>query len=181
VGSPKPKPIFFTGVTVAKTGKHYTLTITNGIPHKSCSKCKESRPYSAFHKSNKNPKLNLSSRCKRCQNYANKDSYYKYLGSRILSGRIRHLKKYSLTIESYDSILKLQGGVCSICKSDNPGKLKNNFHVDHDHSCCPTKKSCGKCIRGLLCETCNRGLGLFKDNIELVRLAYEYLNNFRVL
>lgn len=47
--------------------------------------------------------------------------------------------------------------------------------VDHDHGCCPGQKSCGNCIRGLLCDNCNIGLGHFKDSVESLQLAIEYI------
>jgi hypothetical protein len=48
-------------------------------------------------------------------------------------------------------------------------------HVDHDHTCCPGKKSCGKCIRGFLCRACNSFIGLAKDNITTLENAVKYL------
>lgn len=50
-----------------------------------------------------------------------------------------------------------------------------NFVVDHDHTCCPGKRSCGRCVRGLLCNRCNRALGQFGDDIETLRRAVAYL------
>lgn len=64
-------------------------------------------------------------------------------------------KAYKLSEEQYGVLLERQGGLCAICKQ--PPK-KNLLHVDHDHSCCPGKQSCGKCIRGLLCVSCNSKL-----------------------
>ena len=93
--------------------------------------------------------------------------------------------KYNITVERYEEILALQGGACAICKS--PPSIGKRLCVDHDHRCCPfdgrsSKKGalrcCGKCIRGLLCDRCNKGLGYFKDNQVSLRLAAEYLDNF---
>ncbi len=106
--------------------------------------------------------------CKVCQNKGNKESYYKHYDKRRLTFRAYILRKYKLTINDYDRMFLEQQGQCKICKSTNPGKLKIVFCVDHCHKT-------GK-IRGLLCQTCNRGLGLFGDNHELVKIAYEYLH-----
>jgi hypothetical protein len=51
--------------------------------------------------------------------------------------------------------------------------------VDHDHSCCPGKQSCGRCVRGLLCHGCNTSLGLLKDNAETLRRLADYLTRPR--
>lgn len=59
---------------------------------------------------------------------------------------------FGITVERYEEMLARQGGVCAICKR-RPGKRR--LAVDHDHSCCPGRRSCGKCVRGLLCKACN--------------------------
>ena len=59
-------------------------------------------------------------------------------------------------------------------------KCSEQKNVDHDHDCCPGQSSCGKCIRGLLCLTCNRALGLLKDDPMRVRAAADYLENTKV-
>ena len=84
-----------------------------------------------------------------------------------------HLKsRYKMTHDDYDALLERQGGVCAICKSADPGRKGSvSFPVDHDHSCCPGIMSCGKCIRGLLCHSCNGKLGWMEKNLEAV-LAY---------
>jgi len=58
---------------------------------------------------------------------------------------------------------------CRICgSSDNP-------HVDHDHTCCPGDKTCGKCVRGILCAKHNVGLGAFNDSVAELKKAIAYL------
>ena len=85
-------------------------------------------------------------------------------------------KKYKITIEIFNEVLEKQNGVCAICggvNSDRP------LAVDHDHSCCPGESTCGKCLRGLLCGRCNTGLGSFRDNIEILKSAVQYIENVK--
>lgn len=84
------------------------------------------------------------------------------------------LSKWGLTPESYVELSKSQGDVCAICRE--PEKEKKRLSVDHDHKCCDGNFSCGKCIRGLLCFRCNRGLGVFGDDVSLLRKAITYLS-----
>lgn len=81
--------------------------------------------------------------------------------------------KYGITREQFDEALERQGGGCAICGGTNPSG--RDFHVDHDHSCCPGGKSCGECFRGALCSRCNTGLGMFKDSTQLLMLAIKYV------
>lgn len=87
--------------------------------------------------------------------------------------------KYRMTLEDYRELLAAQDGKCAICGIDAPTDFRTRrFHVDHDHSCCPTsRKTCGKCTRGLLCHACNTGLGNFQDNPERLRAAVAYLTD----
>lgn len=93
--------------------------------------------------------------------------------------RIAKLKKfYNLTLEEYDEMFKKQGGVCAICKGTQAtkhtgvGGINMYLDIDHDHET-------GE-VRGLLCGSCNRGLGQFKDNIENVLNAAIYLEKYRL-
>jgi len=58
-------------------------------------------------------------------------------------------KKYKLEQEAYD---KMANKGCQICTS------KERLGVDHDHSCCSGKYTCGKCVRGVVCQSCNIAL-----------------------
>ena len=73
-------------------------------------------------------------------------------------------KRFGITKAQYDALLSEQGGSCAICKS-TPGRRR--LDVDHCHLT-------GK-VRGLLCETCNKTLGFFNDDPELLKAALKYL------
>lgn len=68
------------------------------------------------------------------------------------------LDLYTLSSEEYDAILVAQGGACADCRQPETrttrGRIRN-LAVDHDHACCPGKRSCGKCLRGIVCGACN--------------------------
>ena len=81
------------------------------------------------------------------------------------------LDSYGLTATEYDAMLQEQGGVCAICAAE-PGAWRANgggLVIDHDHST-------GR-VRGLLCPSCNRGLGQFDDDPVKLANAVSYLSN----
>jgi hypothetical protein len=71
-----------------------------------------------------------------------------------LNRRYVLLYRYKLTPEKFEELISSQNYCCKLCKE----KTKK-FVVDHDHKCCSGRRSCGKCIRGLLCIRCNAMLG----------------------
>lgn len=83
---------------------------------------------------------------------------------------------YRLTIEGYEALLASQSARCAICKTDEPGG-RGRWHVDHDHACCSGSRSCGECVRGLLCSRCNPLLGMARDDTRTLRAAIAYLDN----
>ncbi len=65
-------------------------------------------------------------------------------------------KSGGLTLEGYHEWLAAQGDVCGVCGTMDPGGRSGEwFQIDHDHDCCKTQNSCGKCFRGILCNRCN--------------------------
>lgn len=80
----------------------------------------------------------------------------------------RNLAKYGLTIKSYENLLESQGGRCAIC-DDLP--ITTPLAVDHDHTT-------GQ-LRALLCGSCNRALGLFKDDYRVVTAAADYIAKYQ--
>lgn len=76
---------------------------------------------------------------------------------------------YGINLSDYQAMLSEQGGACAICRGTEPKDGRNYFHVDHCHAT-------GK-VRGLLCGTCNRGLGFFYDDPTLLAKAQTYLES----
>lgn len=83
------------------------------------------------------------------------------------------LRTYNLTQDDYNKILLEQSNRCQICKVLFSGK--RSPAVDHNHACCPGSRSCGKCVRSILCNNCNSMLGHAKDDIEILKSAIKYL------
>lgn len=77
-------------------------------------------------------------------------------------------RMYGIGPEEYDRMVEEQSGKCLICRLPPSGKGKNAvLHIDHCHET-------GR-VRGLLCSNCNWGIGLFKDDPEILRRAMEYV------
>lgn len=93
--------------------------------------------------------------------------------------RVARLWKFGLTPQAFDELLAAQGGRCAICRTDDPrGNRVKTWSVDHDHACCPGPMSCGKCVRGLLCNRCNRAIGLLRDDPAVIESAAAYLRRY---
>lgn len=82
-------------------------------------------------------------------------------------------RKFGITEKQFDDMLALQAGCCAICGCEpdeaNGHRHKHRLCIDHDHKT--------GIVRGLLCTTCNGGLGYFRDDPERLLMAYEYLTN----
>jgi len=65
--------------------------------------------------------------------------------------------RYKMTPEEYAAKLQKQGGHCALCPA-TLGAANRPLCVDHKHKCCPGDKSCGRCVRGLLCNDCNSAI-----------------------
>lgn len=74
-------------------------------------------------------------------------------------------RKYGLEPGDFEALFSAQGNCCSLCKTDIPGG--RGWSVDHDHET--------MIVRGILCHGCNTGLGLLKEDSELLLRAVEYL------
>lgn len=72
------------------------------------------------------------------------------------------MSRFGLSLVHYDEIVRYQRGLCAIC-----GNEPKRLVVDHNHS--------ANRFRGLICDDCNFGLGLFKDDPDLLQSAARYL------
>jgi len=144
---------------------------------KKCTDCGQRKPLNEFYGRGANRK-GPSARCKVCQNVYTSRWAHEHPEKSALHWRKSQLRRYNLTIADYDRLLAAQGGCCAICRATVPGGKGQNFRIDHDHSCCPERmKSCGKCVRGLLCNYCN--LHLAGEEPRRLRDAADYLEDFK--
>ena len=82
--------------------------------------------------------------------------------------RTYKLKLMGLTPERFSQMLEAQGNACAMCRT--AFEEDHLICIDHDHACCPPalpSRCCGKCVRGLLCLTCNIALGYIEAYSEL--------------
>jgi hypothetical protein len=74
-------------------------------------------------------------------------------------------RRFGMSLDQYHDMLENQGGGCAICGETDP--TFTHMAVDHCHKT--------GMVRGILCSACNRALGGFKDNVQLLRQAISYL------
>lgn len=133
-----------------------------------CCWCKKDVSADEF-RPNKQMRDGLTSHCKSCESKRGRD--WKINNPERV--RSHHLKNYGVSTEQYSLMFDAQDGACAICRGPS---TKRYLSVDHDHSCCPEKnKSCGGCVRGLLCVKCNLLLGYAEDSVERLADAIVYL------
>jgi len=119
---------------------------------KTCTACSAIKALSEFFSYKKGY---YHSCCKKCSKVKSQ-KYHK---------NVYRFAKYGLKKEDYHIMLINQNNKCAICKSE----LNNEVTIDHCHES-------GK-VRGILCGKCNKGLGNFRDNVEFLTNAINYLKN----
>ena len=93
-------------------------------------------------------------------------NYYER-GGRDVSFARGLIYKYGITLDDYKNILQKQSNCCALCCKSFVGKPRTSIHVDHIHGT--------KYIRGILCSSCNTGLGKLGDTVEALTKALNYL------
>lgn len=153
-----------------------------------CVKCGEDKPHTTENfracdeVRNGQPYRYVKKLCRICEhiarvNYSRSrakagNAFKKLSPDRLKKHREWNLRRlYGLTQAQFDILLEVQGGKCAVCGGDqndhHASGRQQRMTVDHCHK---TTK-----VRGLLCGSCNRGLGDFKDDPERLRKAAAYL------
>jgi hypothetical protein len=130
------------------------LTISNAVT-KTCSCCNKEKRLDDFPKNSKG-KYQRGQKCLVCTAAITKAYVEK-------NHDLVYAKKYKTSQAKITALLKRE--VCDICGA--PGSSKKRNSIDHDHETAQ--------VRGLLCDSCNLGLGKFKDSPELLQRAIQYL------
>lgn len=150
--------------------KHEAMDPRLTTPEKRCRLCLELLPTTEFYSDQSKPD-GFRNECKPCLSASRKAKYDK---NKDAINHERRLKKFNLTQEQFDAL----GTRCQVCgvEDGDPGCGRyGKLYVDHDHACCPGQESCGECVRGLLCVTCNHGIGQLGDDPERLIAAAAYL------
>ena len=131
---------------------------------KECVVCTIPKDLNEYHsnKSSEDGKVNTCKACKKERDRVNRASPE----SKDKRRWDNLMQRYGITKEEYLSMFQEQEGCCKICSASQLD-LKRPLVVDHCHSSMK--------VRGLLCDNCNNGLGKFKDNLQFLNNAMEYL------
>lgn len=171
-----------------------TSQTTLVVETKKCSACQEIKPVEEFH-FNSRQRDNRQNNCIMCQrgyirsrrnknpdaatdmDHASRQRRRIERPEEYQLARLRErVKRHHWSVEAFNETLRSQENSCAVCFTKFEGALRH-IHIDHDHGCCPGPFSCGSCIRGLLCSSCNTGLGAFKDNPLHLVAAVRYLDS----
>ena len=134
---------------------------------KICNMCNEEKSRCAF-PSDSSRRDGLAYRCKKCCKKLNTDGYHRRRetdpeGERERSRFSCIRRKYGLGKARFLRMMANQHGQCAICSVD----IDLSCHVDHCHDS-------GK-VRGLLCGSCNTGIGFLQDSPDVILNAFDYL------
>jgi hypothetical protein len=136
---------------------------------KECRKCLVLKPHKEYSKKSKS-KDGLQTWCKSCV-VENKRQWIKENRDKVKVNV--WYSKYRLREQDVEELLRIQDNRCGICREE----FTDTPCVDHDHSCCSGARSCGKCVRGLLCSNCNKMLGGYEYIVRMPE-AKNYLGPF---
>ena len=136
---------------------------------KKCTKCKKEKSLTEFRSRGGKYKHLLKSQCNKCLKAQHKE-WCKKNPERVSQYRAtedalhKRCQRRNINVETFFKVFEDQSYECKICSA--PITLENSA-IDHNHDT-------GE-FRGVLCRNCNRALGLFKDNPEILKKAAIYL------
>ena len=139
------------------------------VGEKTCRICKTTKPLGEFNREAAR-KDGYKNECRKCaQAYMAKWRKHRQEHYSAYMRDYQYRQRYGVTLADYETLHNEQDGKCAICKGtpSGLGATERRLHVDHDHLT--------GAVRGLLCENCNRGVGMFQDNPDLLTLAAAYL------
>lgn len=151
---------------------------------RTCTICKKDKPEEEFARRGSG----YRNQCRLCVNKGAQESRKRIYESN--PEKIRHqewarnlMRLYKITPEQWIALYESQNKVCYYCGNPETSKYMDTntvkrLAVDHDHRCCPGQKSCGRCVRHLLCKSCNTLLGLLELRTDVVRKMNAELNIF---
>lgn len=122
---------------------------------KQCTCCLQNLPEDDFYPDHRNPERRRP-RCKQCHNAASTKNYE---ANKRQWRATFYKRKYGISIDKYEEMLLDQDHACAVCGKPETSEKFSHLSVDHDHDT-------GE-VRGLLCASCNRLLGLFEANRDL--------------
>jgi hypothetical protein len=99
-----------------------------------------------------------------------------------LARKVKHVQRtYQLSAEDYDALYAFQGGKCALCP--RRGTSGKRLAVDHDHHQAmidghAPDKGCPKCVRGLVCSTCNDVLAHARSSPDYFDRGAAYLRSW---
>lgn len=134
---------------------------------RTCKACKETKSLTEYYVKldGRDGKKYYDSYCRKCSMQRQKEYIQKQSPEYRRNLQLKTL--YGITIEEFNKMLEEQGGVCAICKQPETEGKMGKLTMDHDHETGYNRQ--------ILCGMCNRGLGHFKDNPELLRAAANYI------
>ena len=167
------------------------FTRENGEQVKICKVCGEEKLLTEFSKNGSSLDGHMVI-CKKCRSEKRKSEYLDSPSKHCERQRISRKnnpdahrgydmkKRFGLTPEMFEEIFNAQDRKCAACGGTDSGMPSGAWHIDHDHNCCPQKnvKTCGKCIRGILCRSCNLTLGNAKEDPNRLRKLAEYIERY---
>lgn len=112
------------------------------------------------------------------------DNRDKILAARkgVYSRDNHYWSRFRIRFEEFEERQAKQGGICANPGCSQKAETQRNgvLVVDHNRACCNESTSCGKCVRGLLCQGCNKALGLLYEDRERIMGLVDYLNEWEV-